>query len=254
MASNCASCGTKLEPGDTFCQKCGTSVKATTLPAQSASPASSMLGRFERAVYFRIARGFSWVLAVVALAGFIYALVSALQSAGELVGTRRGVSQEEVQASIVNEKAGRGNQFSRGEEAPTDPRLVGEYETVLAELVNLMSPDFRRQVGGGDDAAARNQLRSVFSSLGDGMEDRISVAKEAKSVIQGFAEKDRGEALGHFRRVKEQKIQAAQMRKAEAKQKFLYLGGAMLSTAILITLLSMILVLLAIERNTRVTE
>lgn len=252
MASNCASCGTKLEPGDTFCQKCGKSVKATTLPAQSASPASSMLGRFERAVYFRIARGFSWVLAVVALVGFIYALVSALQSVGELVGTRRGVSQEEVQASIVNEKAGRGNQFSRGEETTTDPRLVGEYETVLAELVNLLPPEFRRQTGGDD--AARNQLRSMFSSLGDGMGDRISVAKEAKSVIQGFAEKDRGEALGHFRRVKEQKIQAAQMRKAEAAQKFLYLGGTMLATAILITLLSMILVLLAIERNTRVVE
>lgn len=254
MVSNCASCGTKLEPGDTFCQKCGTAVYATPLPAQSASPASSMLGRFERAVYFRIARGFSWVLAVVALAGFIYALISALQSAGELVGTRRGVSPEEVQASIVNEKAGRGNQFSRSEETTTDPRLVGEYETVLAELVNLLSPEFRRQVGGGDDAAARNQLRSMLSSLGDGMGERISVAKEAKSVIQGFPEKDRGEALGHFKRVKEQKIQAAEMRKAEATQKFLYLGGAMLSTAILITLLSMILVLLAIERNTRVTE
>jgi hypothetical protein len=250
MAANCASCGTKLEPGDTFCQNCGKPVTATHFATQSASPTSSMLGRFERAVYFRIARGFSWVLMVVALAGFFYSLVSALQSAGGLVGTQRSVSQEEVQASIANEKAGRGNQFSRGEETSTDPRLVGEYETALAELVNLLPSEVRRQAG--SDEAARNQLRSMFSSLGKDIGERISVAKEAKGVLQSFAEKDRGEAIGHFRLVKQHKNEAAEMRKAEAKEKFTYLGGAILSTAILITLFSMILVLLAIERNTRV--
>ncbi len=36
---------------------------------------------------------------------------------------------------------------------------------------------------------------------------------------------------------------------SDVKTKFLYLGGALISTAILITLLSMILVLLAIEHN-----
>lgn len=252
MAANCASCGTKLELGDTFCHNCGKAVPPTHFATQSASPASSMLGRFERAVYFRIARGFSWVLAVVALAGFLYSLASALQSVGELVGSRRSVSQGEVQASIANAKAGRGNQFSSGDETATDPKLIGEYETALAELVNLFPPDKRRQAGGDD--VMRNNFRLIFSSLGKDTGERISAAKEAKGVLQTFTANDREQALMHFARVKEQKIQAAEMRKAEATQKFLYLGGAMVSTAILITLLSMILVLLAIERNTRVID
>ncbi len=252
MTIDCASCGTKLEPGATFCQNCGTSVTATPLPTQSSSSPSSFLGRFEYAVYFRIARAFSWVLMVVALGGFFYALGSALLSAGDLFGTRSSVSEGEVRASIANAKAGQGNQPSRGRETTTDPRLVGEYETVLAELVNLLPPDLRRKLGGDD--ATRNGLRSDFSSLGKNIGERISVAKEAKGVLQGFSSQDMEVAFANFIGVKHEKENAAEMRKAEAKEKFLYLGGALLSTAILITLVSMILVLLAIERNTRVVK
>ena len=255
MQANCVSCGTKLEPADTFCQNCGTQVAAPQSPTTGSSttsalsPESSVVGRIERAVYVRIARGFSWVLTVVALAGFFYSLVSALQSVGDLIGTQRSVSAAEVQASIANRRDGRGNQLSN-EETVTDPRLVGEYETALAELVNLLPLDIRGQMGGDD--GARNQLRSRISPLGKEIKERISVAKEAKGVLQSFPAKEMGVALLGFAELKQQKYEEAEMRKKAAEMKFLYLGGALMSTAILITLVSMILVLLAVERNTRV--
>lgn len=251
MARNCDSCGKGLEPGDLFCENCGTSVSAKRSPVQAARSELTMLSRFERAVYFRIARGFAWVLAVFALAGFFFSLVLALQSVGELVGTRRSVSQEEVQASIAYARVGRGNHVSQGEDTTTDPRLIGEYETALAELVNLIPP-VKRQ-GTGDDAI-RNNLRGLFSPLGKDIAERILVAREAKDVLQGFPAMDLDDALSHFAKVKLQKDQEAERRKEEATKKSFYLGGAMISTAILITLVSMILVLLAIERNTHTVK
>lgn len=254
MTANCASCGTKLEPGDVFCQNCGASATATSSPTPTprASSTSLTLGRFERAVYFRIARVFSWVLMVVALGGFFYALVSALQSAGDVLRIERSVSAGEVKASIASDKAGRGNQSSNREETTTDPRLVGEYETALAELVNLFPADVRQQEGGDD--AARNQLRSVFSQFGNDIKERISVAKETKGVLQSFSGMDVRPALYRFIDLKKQRSRDAAVRQAEATTKFLYLGGTIFSTAILITLVSMILVLLAIERNTRAVK
>lgn len=247
MARKCTSCGMDLEPGSTFCQNCGTPVPTSTAPAQAEQ--IGVMGQIERAVYFRVARVFSWVLLVAAIVGFLYSVALAIGSAGDLVGGKQSVSKEEVQAVITN---GRVPNASLDEESvadESDPKLIGEFETELAQLVLLFPQEVRQQAGGDD--RLRDNLKQSVQQMAEGKKNQISAVQDARDLLGEFAEKDRSEAFQNFFILKQQKAQLAAVKQAEAKAKFAYLGGATLMTAMLITLVSMVLVLLAIERSLR---
>lgn len=254
MASKCTSCGQPLEPGSTFCQNCGTAVPTPKVAAPIAPPIQAepvgVMGQIERAVYFRVARVFSWVLLVAAIAGFLYSVASSIGSLGDLMGGKQSVSKEEVQAAIVS---GRAPDEAQQDEASvaedSDPKLIGEYETELAKLVLLIPQEERRRAGGDD--RVREELKRVFQQTTSGKKSQIAAVQEARDMLGQFAEQERQGALNYFIRIKQLKVQQVEAKKLEAKGKFVYLGGATLATAMLITLVSMVLVLLTIERNTR---
>lgn len=252
MVSKCTSCGLPLEPGSTFCQNCGAAVTTaapTSAPASQAAQ-SGVMSRIERAVYFRVARVFSWVLLVAAIAGFLYSVASSVGSLGDLMGGKQSVSKEEVQAVIASGHApDAAQQDEAGVAEGSDPKLIGEFETELAKLV-LLWPQETRDKNGGDDNT-RNALRQMFQRIEPRLKNQIVVVKETHDMLSKFDEKDRGKAFEAFFQIKQSKEQVAEARKVEAKAKFVYLGGATLATAMLITLVSMVLVLLTIERNTR---
>jgi len=261
MASKCTSCGLPLEPGSTFCQNCGTAVTtaAPTSAAASQVAQSGVMSRVERAVYFRVARAFSWVLLVAAIIGFLYSVALAIGSVGDLMGGKQSVSKEEVQVAITSGHAPHAAQQDEASIAEeSDPKLIGEYETELAKFV-LFLPQEERSRSGGDDQA-REQFKQVFQQIAAGKKNQIAAVREAHDLLSQFPEKERFEAVaggpsggvfGVFIQLKQMKAQQAEAKKLEAKGKFVYLGGATLATAMLITLVSMVLVLLTIERNTR---
>ena len=261
MASKCTSCGLPLEPGSTFCQNCGTAVTTaapTSAPASQVAP-SGVMSRVERAVYFRVARVFSWVLLVAAIIGFLYSVALAIGSIGDFWGGEQSVSKEEVQAAITSGRAPNAAQQDEASVAEeSDPKLIGEYETELAKFVLLM-PQEERSRSGGDDQT-REQLKQVFQQIAVGKKNQIAAVREAHDLLSQFPEKERFEAAAGgpsgggfmvFIQLKQMKAQQAAAKKLEAQGKFAYLGGATLATAMLITLVSMVLVLLTIERNTR---
>lgn len=247
MASKCTSCGSALEPGSTFCQNCGTPVPTSTAAAQATQ--IGMMGHIERAVYFRVARGFSWVLLVAAIVGFLYSVALAFGSVGDLMGGKQSVSKEEVQAVITNGRIPNASLDKESIEEESDPKLIGEFEAALAKLV-LLYPQNERQQAGGDESL-RVSLKQSVQRMAEGKKNQITVVQDAHDLLVEFAEKDRANALDNFFILKRHKDQLAAVKQAEAKAKFAYLGGATLMTAMLITLVSMVLVLLAIERNLR---
>jgi hypothetical protein len=247
MASKCTSCGSVLETGSTFCQNCGTPVTISITPAQAAH--LGVMGHIERAVYFRVARVFSWVLLVAAIVGFLYSIALAIGSVGDLWGGKQSVSKEEVQAAIASGQRSNVAQDEESVAENSDPKLIGEYETELAQLVLLVPPEERTQ--GGGDERIRERFKQIFQQIASGKKEQIASVREARDLLGQFAGKERPQALQHFINLKQQKAQLAVAKQAEAKGKFAYLGGATLMTAMLITLVSMVLVLLAIERSLR---
>lgn len=247
MASKCTSCGNALEAGSTFCQNCGTAVRtggSGTLAAQD-----GVMGRVERAVYFRVARAFSWVLLVAAIIGFFYSVALAIGSIGDLMGGKQSVSKEEVQAAIASGRKPNASQNESGVPEASDPKLIGEYETELAQLVLLFPQEERNRVGG--DEQMRAEAKQIIQRVAQGIRNQIVVVREARDLLTKFEEKDRGDAIKYFLSLTQHKEQLAAVKQIEARAKFAYLGGAALMTAMLITLVSMVLVLLTIERNTR---
>jgi hypothetical protein len=209
-----------------------------------------VMGQIERAVYFRVARVFSWVLLVAAIAGFLYSIVLAVGSIGDLWGGKQSVSVEEVKAAMASGHAPNAEQQDEASvSVESDPKLIGEYETELAQFVLLIPQEERRRYGGDDQT--REQFKQVFQQIAVGKKSQVTAVREAKDLLSQIAEKERAGAFNYFIRIKQVKEQQAEAKKLEAKGKFVYLGGATLMTAMLITLVSMVLVLLAIERNTR---
>ena len=83
--------------------------------------------------------------------------------------------------------------------------------------------------------------------------DRFVIQQvEAKKVLsEVLPQSDRLDAILTFFELKMNSVNKAESRKAAALAKLTYSGGAVFSAAALITLLTMVLVLLAIDRNTR---
>ncbi|MDP2028168.1 MAG: hypothetical protein Q8K12_00815 [Thiobacillus sp.] len=191
---------------------------------------------------------------MAAIAGFLYSVALAIGSMGDLMGDKQSVSKEEVRAAIASGRAPNAALQAEASVAEeSDPKLIGEYETELAQFV-LLLPQEDRSRSGGDDQM-REQSKRAFQQIAVGKKNQITAVREARDLLSQFPEKERlgteGGAFKAFIELKQIKAQQAEAKKLEAQQKFLYLGGATLSTAMLITLVSMVLVLLTIERNTR---
>ena len=79
----------------------------------------------------------------------------------------------------------------------------------------------------------------------------MRVLREAKNILPKFDEPERGEALGAFFNIKAEKENAIAMGRTEALIKLGTIGGTFFALIMTIAAFSLILVLLAIERNTR---
>jgi hypothetical protein len=83
-------------------------------------------------------------------------------------------------------------------------------------------------------------------------EKQAYIDELAAAVLLAVSQKlDRGEAINSYMNLKEVKINEYHARQAQAKEKRLWAAGVVVSVLFFIAFFSVVLVLLAIERNTR---
>ena len=258
--ANCNKCGAHNDATSEFCQNCGASMRTATLPPQ-AQPAlqKGLIGKIERTIYFRVARGFSWFILVFSLLGFVGAGFLAANAAREYFKGEESVSKDDVMAAIATRKASRtaGTNASATHELKLDPKAEGDLAREIAELFNLLSKEDQGRVGG------KERFRSLMLETASGVKgtgtgnanEQIEYLQEVKKVVSGFLpESERWDAIVTFSQLKMKSRELAASRKDSAQAQLTYTAAAVLSFAALITLVSMVLVSLAIERNTRKLE
>ena len=256
--ANCNKCGALNDATSEFCQNCGASMRTATRPPQ-AQPAlqKGLLGKIERTVYFRVARGFSWFVLVFSLLGFVGAGFIAAIGASEYLKGEATVSKDDVMLAIAVRKARRtaGTNADATQEIKLDPKAEGELTQVVAEIFNLLSKEDREKVG-GKESFRRQMLEMASEVKGTGSANQqIEYLQEVKKVVNGVSpDSERLEAIGIFSQLKMKSREQAASGKAAAHIQLMYSAAAVLSFAALITGVSMVLVLLAIERNTRKLE
>ena len=208
-----------------------------------------LVSRIEKKVYFKIARGVVWFFSAICVLSVLVLTMLTIKTSLSLIGTSTSVSVNEVKAAL--EKTYVKEKSTSSESAPIDFRKTSEEEKLdkeLEELINVLNviPAYKDDV----KRAAKNYLSSHW----DDVKDQILVVREAKELIKKFPEEQRARALDEFFQIKIEKENAKKAAKAKAYAKLeIYVVG-IISLIWTLTLISMVLVLLAIERNTRKTE
>jgi hypothetical protein len=263
--SVCAHCGSNNEAGSEFCQNCGKSMLAARASGSGSSRfagvASSVgnvdagkgrLTIIEQRIYFRIARVFAWLLLVLSLLGLVGGAFMATGSIRQYLKGEDAVSVADVKAAIAARKAGNSARGD-GESAQTqlDPKAEGLLTTEVAEIFNLLSAEDQNKYGGKENV--RKKLLDTASEVNGGnVNDQIDFLREMKKVVSEVQpQADRTWGINGFAQLKKSYKNQAAARKAVAEKEFMMGAGAVLSFAALITLVSMVLVMLAVERNTR---
>lgn len=255
--TKCNKCGAMNDAASEFCQNCGTSLLTTSLPLRKqADPQKGLLSKIEQSIYFRIARGFAWFLLVLSLLGFVGAGFIAAGAAREYFKGQETVSMDDVKVAIAASKANRNNR-AKGQatqEAQLDPKAEGLIATEIAELFNLLSVEDQQTVG-GKEQFRKSMLEMAAEAKGtNNAFEQIESIREVKKFVREFLpQSERLLAIQFFIGLRTDSMKKAESRKAEARANLMYSGGAVFSAAAIITLLTMVLVLLAIDRNTRKT-
>jgi len=206
-----------------------------------------MLQRFERKVFFRIARVFSWIIAFVAACGLGIALMLMFPTAATLVGGDTKVRGEDIRAALDAQK--RGNTYRPGvpESSRIDPKMRAKLDEAMYEIITLMPAELQKE---SNIEKMRQALRRGVADI-ETIEEKIDALHELSEVLKQFPENERVDSLDVYFEVKASKYERVQIAKAKASTAIAINIMYIISSIITITLVSMILVSLAIERNTR---
>jgi hypothetical protein len=205
--------------------------------------ASSGLTRAEQAVYFRLARGFSWFLLIIISLAMVGNAVLLIPVVSQVVGTSTDVSAKDLTQAMSSPRS-----FTGEEEKELNPAEMAQLDQLAYEIIQLLPADMRPSE---NVDSLRGRIRNAVGGLTKEWTEQVAILKELRDVLREFPEADRKKAIDNYFGLKSQKIQLDRSKKAEAKASLVLLGSSMLSGIALLTFITMILVLLSIERNTR---
>ncbi len=241
--ANCPRCGAAIEGDSNFCLKCGAPLSKPE--ASGGKPAEAgLVKRIERSVFFRFARGFAWVVAVLCLIYLIFAVVYSIPLGGTLLRGETKVSADEVRAAI--ESRGGGGEA----EAPAkkmDPKQLAKLDEAIYEVIALLPAGMQREQG---VESVRHDIRQSIGYAAV-TADRISIIQQAKGIIKDFPEDKRPDALAKFFDLKRRKDEAAEEEKVKARAALAASTLTIMLSVMTLTMVTMILVMLTVERNTR---
>lgn len=242
----CTKCGETTEEGSSFCQSCGTPIEGKI--AFEAMPKKSLMSRIEQTIYFRIARVFSWLIAALGTIGLIISVIHIAKTIPQVFGKSVKVSQEEVRNAIA-EKSDRRFQYLL-ETEKISPKLLAKLDKEIYELIYLLPKDMQTEWGVEE---LRNVIRDGVAPW-ESIKGKLTVIEEARALLKNFSGEQRADAMYKFFAIKAEKENTIKARKADALKNLGIWAGIMLATIYTITMVSMILVAFAIERNTRKVE
>ncbi|HEX3095273.1 MAG TPA: zinc ribbon domain-containing protein [Candidatus Angelobacter sp.] len=204
----------------------------------------SALSRVEQSIYFRFARGFSWFLLILIGLGILRIVIALAPVLIQTFGSSTTVNAQELR------QAGSAPQRSFGQEEPEiDPSEMARLDQAAYEIIQLLPPNARQN--NIDDLRA--QVRSSAANLAKEHKEQLAILEELRDDLKALPEGERPNAANVYFLVKGQKIHLDQAKKEEGKQNLIILGASLLSSIALLTFVTMILVLLSIERNTRLS-
>lgn len=255
--NSCPRCGERVEEGSRFCEECGAQIAQGVTSDAASSPApESTLGKVERTIYFRIARGYAWSILFFSSVGLAVSLFLLIPVAGSLwLGNSTAVSAEDIrQAGVSGESERR-----KKERENINPARWGEMQGVIMEIFKLL-PEEVEQERWGEKVRVRLEFRDVRNRLENhvshvqAIEGQMAILEELKGILKGFPVNERLNAVEKYFAIKVQKERAVEAKQLAARQELAWQLAATVSTITIITMGSMILVLLAVERNTRGTR
>jgi hypothetical protein len=200
---------------------------------------------FERYVLFAITRVFSLFLIIIFFAVIVLGFQYLRQKEQESPVEPTAVSAQEVRAAIPAPKIEDQQSEDTGKElapaAPLDP-FVSEGLKLPESLASHLTPSGRNSVFEWVDSLPRTDRQEALDELSKVLDDQM-----AKSS----SHEDANAVLNKYQEIKRSKIQARdEAISVRTKEREIYAAGAMGCIA-LIAMFSLVLVLLAIERNTR---
>src|ERR1017187_1726528 len=253
----CDSCGRGITDHVTHCPYCGqaTGAVVTSAPSGAAAVAvqvrrvkpdehtGSGLTRAEQTIYFRLARGFSWFLLVIISFAMVWIAIALIPVLSQVIGTSTKISAEDLTQSASSSRS-----FGAEEENELNPAEMAQLDQLAYEIIQLLPAELRSN--GGIDVL-RDQIKNSVRGLSRERKEQMTILRELRDDLSAVPEGQRSKALGNYFNLKSQRIQLDRTKKEEARTSLVLLGSSMLSGIALLTLITMILVLLSIERNTR---
>jgi DNA-binding transcriptional MerR regulator len=240
----CPKCKKVFSENYSFCEECGVKLLETEIHVLESKHA---FDRIERSVLFRITRSYTWTILILAILGFVAAIVIQMSDISSLISRDTGVSADEIKTFLAAKKAGKNPLEAEESTKAIDPDLLSKLDKEIYELIALLPKKTQ-------DEAGVERLRGDIKHRIDHyntIKEMMKVLREAKKVLLKFSEPERPQALGTFFQMKSQKESALAMGRAKAEAGLLKIGGVFFALIMTIAAFSLILVLLAIERNTR---
>jgi hypothetical protein len=258
----CENCGKNIPDTATMCPHCRQSTGARpTLASRSAAPAAapspgnpapkgghSFVSRAEKAVYFRIARGFSWALLIIITIGLIVDMLVLVPEVLQAVWTSTSVSSKDLKRAVSSPSSVLAT--SDEGEADMNPAEMAQLDQVAYEIINLLPADSKPQAREQVDFL-RGTIRNSAANLSKERKEQLAILRELRDNLGGIPEAQRSKAIETYFGLKSQVIARSSAKKEVAKAELLVSGSALLTGIVLLTVVTMILVLLSIERNTR---
>ncbi len=248
----CPQCGTNNDEDNIFCQNCGTKIigdRAEKIHLNMGSN-NGFFAKMEKKVYFKIARVFTWLLLLIASIVFIGLIFYITKKALSITGGNTNVTKEEVQTALAEEEKGRPFIPQVDNKSRLDIELIKRLDSEITDVVYLFPEELRR-----DERAIEQVKRAIKEHLSywPDINDRISVVKSLKKEMQGFVgdTKKTFKAVIKFIEIKKAKETHLKGSYESAKLEIKIAMGVLLIMIVIITLGSLVLVLMAIERNTR---
>jgi len=251
--STCTSCGQQNEPGNAFCLNCGATLTETqaTAPREVPGKGIAALAKVERGIYFSVARAVAWILAIVTLLSMVYSAIHLVPAAARVRTSADAVSSADLSAAVAADRSGRQMPSEmESDDEPYSAKDLAQLDQAIYELIQLAPKDAVQQYGGTDGMRTyiKNDLRGL--DLPD-LDEQIDAVKGAQEAVAGIAEADRFKAIQLYFQMTDQRNAAAKTRAKAGMAQLTAWGIGFVSSAITLMIVSMILVMMAIERNTR---
>lgn len=242
----CPKCKKSFGENYAFCEECGVKlIKADVHVLKQQE--FKVFDRVERSVFFRITRSYTWVILVLSILGFIGAIFYLFSDIRLFLWKDTSVSAEEIKIILAAKKAGRSPAEVEEPTKRLDPELLARLDKEIYELIILLPKTDQEKIG-------IEKLRGwVKDRIGryNTIKEKIKILREANGLLTKFSESERTEVLGAFFNMKAEKESGIERGRTEAKIKMATIGGTFFALIMIIAAFSLILVLLAIERNTR---